>query len=138
MENLTTESFKEKVFDYEQNKEWSFKGKNPAVIDFYADWCGPCKTIAPILEELDTEYENIDFYKVDTEAEIELARTFGIQSIPSILFIPKEGLPQMAIGALPKETFKKAIAEILVGVPEVSDEKAPEPEEKQDEKTEDK
>jgi len=138
MENLTTESFKEKVFDYEQNKEWSFKGKNPAVIDFYADWCGPCKTIAPILEELDTEYENIDFYKVDTEAEIELARTFGIQSIPSILFIPKEGLPQMAMGALPKETFKKAIAEILVGVPEVSDEKAPEPEEKQDEKTEDK
>ncbi len=114
MENLTTETFKEKVFDYTQDKEWSFKGEKPAVIDFYADWCGPCKTIAPILEELDGEYEGIDFYKVNTEVENELAATFGIQSIPSILFISMEGQPQMALGALPKETFKQAIAEILL------------------------
>ena len=113
MENLTTESFKEKVFDYTQNKEWSFKGEKPAIIDFYADWCAPCKTIAPILDELDAENEGIDFYKVDTEKENELAAAFGIQSIPSLLFIPLEGQPQMAMGALPKATFQQAIAEIL-------------------------
>jgi len=113
MENLTTESFKEKVFDYTQNKEWSFKGDKPTIIDFYADWCQPCKTIAPILEELDVENEGIDFYKVDTEKENELAAVFGIRSIPSLLFIPLEGQPQMAMGALPKATFQQAIAEIL-------------------------
>ena len=115
MENLTVETFKEKVFDYAQNEEWSFKGKKPAVIDFYADWCGPCKTIAPILEELDIELEDVDFYKVNTEEQNELAATFGIQSIPSILFIPVEGMQQMALGALPKETFKEAIAQVLFG-----------------------
>jgi len=125
MENLTVETFKEKVFDYAQNEEWSFKGEKPAIIDFYADWCQPCKTIAPILEELDTEFENVDFYKVNTEEQNELAATFGIQSIPSILFIPLDGMPQMALGALPKETFKEAIGQVLFG-------------EKQEEKTEDK
>ena len=135
MENLTAETFKEKVFDYITNKEWSFKGDKPAVIDFYADWCGPCKTIAPILEELDAEMDNVDFYKVNTEQENELASTFGIQSIPSILFIPMDGSPQMALGALPKETFKQAIAEVLF--PKTDAEVAPE-EEKEDEKTEDK
>lgn len=113
MENLTTESFKEKVFDYTQNQEWSFKGEKPAIIDFYADWCNPCKMVAPILEELSTEFEGIDFYKVNTEEQNELAAVFGIQSIPSILFIPLNGQPQMALGALPKETFKQAIAQIL-------------------------
>ena len=132
MENLTTDSFKEKIFDFTENQEWTFKGDKPAVIDFYADWCGPCKTIAPILEELDAEYEGIDFYKIDTEKEVELSRVFGIQSIPSILFVPADGLPQMALGALPKETFKQAVSEILLA--EKSDEVAPEA----DEKTEDK
>lgn len=126
MVNLTVETFKEKVFDYAQETEWSFKGENPAIIDFYADWCGPCKTIAPILEELDTEYENVDFYKVNTEEQTELAATFGIQSIPSILFVPVEGMPQMALGALPKETFKQAIGQVLLG--EKPDETAPEEE----------
>jgi len=126
MENLTVETFKEKVFDYAQNEEWSFKGEKPAIIDFYADWCQPCKTIAPILEELDTEFENVDFYKVNTEEQNELAATFGIQSIPSILFIPLEGLPQMALGALPKQTFKEAIGQVLFG--EKPDESAPEEE----------
>ena len=126
MENLTVETFKEKVFDYVQNEEWSFKGEKPAIIDFYADWCQPCKTIAPILEELDTEFENVDFYKINTEEQNELAATFGIQSIPSILFIPLDGMPQMALGALPKETFREAIGQVLFG--EKPDETAPEEE----------
>jgi thioredoxin len=127
MENLTVETFKEKVFDYTTNEEWSFKGDKPAIIDFYADWCGPCKTIAPILEELDTEIEEVDFYKVNTEEQTELAATFGIQSIPSILFIPVDGMPQMALGALPKETFKQAIEQVLLGVkPDENTEDKPE------------
>ena len=113
MENLTFKTFKEKIFDFEANKEWTFVGEKPAVIDFYADWCGPCKTIAPILEELDAENEGVDFYKINTEEQNDLAAVFHIQSIPSILFIPVEGQPQMAMGAMPKETFKQAIEEIM-------------------------
>lgn len=114
LEHLTKESFKSKVFDYENSKEWKFEGSKPAVIDFYADWCGPCKMVAPILEELATEYDGkIDIYKVDTEAERELSAAFGIQSIPSLLFVPLEGQPAMAKGALPKDTFKKAFSDVL-------------------------
>jgi thioredoxin len=108
------ETFKSKVFDFEKNTEWKFEGNKPAVIDFYADWCGPCKMVAPILEELSKEYDGkIDIYKVDTEAEQELAGLFGIRSIPSILFIPMDEKPQMAAGALPKDTFKQAFADVL-------------------------
>jgi len=114
LEHLTNETFKEKVFNYEANKEWKFEGEIPAIIDFYADWCGPCKTVAPILEELQSEYgDKLNIYKVNTEEQRELSSVFGIQSIPSLLFIPKEGQPQMAMGALPKETFKQAITEVL-------------------------
>lgn len=113
MENLTVESFKEKVFNYEKNKEWKFNGNKPAIIDFYANWCAPCKTIAPILEELDNEYDNVDFYKVDTENQPELAQIFQIRSIPSILFIPIGEKPQMAQGALPKDTFINIIKDIF-------------------------
>jgi thioredoxin len=114
LEHLTNETFKEKVFNYETSKDWKFEGKIPAIIDFYADWCGPCKVVAPILEELKEEYgDKLDIYKVNTEEQRELSSVFGIQSIPSLLFIPKEGQPQMAMGALPKETFKQAIAEVL-------------------------
>jgi thioredoxin len=114
LEHLTNETFKEKVFNYESNKEWKFEGEIPAIIDFYADWCGPCKAVAPILEELQAEYgDKINIYKVNTEEQKELASVFGVQSIPSLLFIPKEGQPQMAMGALPKETFKQAISEVL-------------------------
>jgi thioredoxin 1 len=113
MENLTIETFKEKVFDYTQGQIWLFKGNNPAIIDFYADWCEPCKTIAPLLEELSTEYPIIDFYKIDIEAQSELAMTFGIKSIPSILFIPLSGQPQLSVGAIPKEVFKQAIKGIF-------------------------
>ena len=122
MENLTFKTFKEKVFDFEANEEWNFVGEKPAIIDFYADWCGPCKTIAPILEELDAENEDVDFYKINTEEQNDLAAVFHIQSIPSILFIPLEGQPQMAMGAMPKETFKQAIEEILFPDVEVGDE----------------
>jgi thioredoxin len=114
LEHLTKETFKEKVFNFELNKEWKFEGKTPCMIDFYADWCGPCKMVAPVLEELQKEYgENIVIYKVDTEVEQELASIFGVQSIPSLLFVPVEGQPQMAMGALPKSTFEKAIADVL-------------------------
>jgi len=114
MEHLTKQAFLEKVFDYENNQEWKFEGNLPCIIDFYADWCAPCRMVAPILEELSEEYEGkVNIYKVDTEAEQELAAVFGIRSIPSILFCPKEGKPQMAQGALPKDTFKQAIEEVL-------------------------
>jgi thioredoxin len=115
MEKLTKEAFLEKVFNYEQNKEWKYEGELPCLIDFYADWCGPCKMVHPILEELSKEYEGkIKIYQIDTEAEQELAAAFGIRSIPSLLFCPTEGQPQMAQGALPKATLKKAIKEILL------------------------
>jgi thioredoxin 1 len=113
-ENLTKATFLEKVFNFEKNKEWKFEGERPAVIDFYADWCGPCKTIAPILEQLSEEYgDKIDVYKIDTEAEQELAAAFGIRSIPSMLFCPAEGQPQMANGALPKPELERIIADVL-------------------------
>jgi thioredoxin 1 len=112
--HLTTSAFKEKVFNYDVNKEWKFEGTKPCMIDFYANWCGPCKMVAPILEELSNEYgEKLDIYKVNTEEERELSSAFGIQSIPSILFVPLTGQPQMAMGALPKESFKKAFKEVL-------------------------
>lgn len=115
MEHLTKETFLEKVFNYEKNKEWQFEGELPCLIDFYADWCGPCKMVAPVLEELSKEYEGkINIYKVDTEAEQELAGAFGIKSIPSMLFCPAEGQPQMAQGALPKDSLKKAIDGVLL------------------------
>jgi len=114
LEHLTSETFKQKVFNYETNKEWKFEGDKPCVIDFYADWCSPCKMVAPILEELGKEYESkINIYKVDTEDQQEIASAFGIRSIPSILFIPKQGQPQMSAGAMPKESFVKAFDEIL-------------------------
>lgn len=115
LEHLSKNTFIEKVFDYENNKEWNFQGQLPCLIDFYADWCGPCKMVAPILEELAKEYDGkINIYKVDTEAEQELAAVFGIRSIPSLLFCPVDGAPQMAMGALPKDTFKQAIQDILL------------------------
>ena len=114
LEHLNLNTFKENVFDYENNTEWDFIGVLPVIIDFYADWCGPCKTIAPIMVELAEEYEGkIIIYKVNTDEQQELAGMFGIRSIPSILFIPVEGQPQMANGALPKTEFVRMINEIL-------------------------
>ncbi len=114
MENLTKEVFKEKVFDFENNKEWNFAGDKPCIIDFYADWCAPCRTLTPVMEALSEEYKGkVDIYKIDTEKEQELATMFGIRSIPSILFVPQKGQPQMATGALPKDALEKAIEEVL-------------------------
>lgn len=113
-ELLTKETFLKKVFNYEQNKEWKFEGDKPCIIDFYADWCGPCKMVAPILEELSEEYAGkVDIYKVDTEVEQELSAAFGIRSIPSMLFCPSDDQPQMAQGALPKHNLEQVIKEVL-------------------------
>lgn len=115
MEHLTKETFKKKIFDYENKKEWEFSGDLPCIIDFYADWCGPCKAIAPLLESLAEEYRGkVNIYKVNTENEQELAGLFGIQSIPSILFVPKKNKPQMAVGALSRDAFVKAIKGVLL------------------------
>jgi thioredoxin len=114
VEHLTKETFIEKVFDFTTEKEWKYKGDKPALIDFWAEWCGPCKMVGPVIEELDKDYQGkVNFYKVNTELEQELAGIFGIRSIPSLLFIPMDEKPQMAAGALPKESFVSAISEVL-------------------------
>lgn len=114
--HLTRADFLKKVANFEENPDkWVYLGDKPAIIDFYADWCGPCKMIAPILEELAQEYDGqIYIYKVDTEAEQQLAAEFGIRSIPSLLFVPMNEAPQMAQGAMPKDAFKQAIEEVLL------------------------
>ncbi|MEI6434013.1 MAG: thioredoxin [Bacteroidota bacterium] len=115
VEHLTKQTFLDKVFNYEQNKEWKFEGNLPCIIDFYADWCGPCKMVAPILEDLAVEYDGkINIYKINTEAEEELAAAFGIRSIPSMLFVPMNEKPQMSVGALPKDSLIKAIGDVLL------------------------
>lgn len=112
---LTTQDFRDKIFDYETEKDWKSKSSLPIIIDFYADWCGPCRMVAPILEELSEEYEGkLLIYKVDTEAEAQLASVFGIQSIPTFLFIPVEGDPVMQPGAFPKHVFREIIEEHLL------------------------
>ncbi len=112
--HLTKETFIEKVFDYTSNQEWKFKGDKPALIDFWAEWCGPCRMLGPVVDELSEEYKGeVEFYKVNTEEQQELAAVFGIRSIPSLLFIPVDDKPQMAAGALPKDTLEKAIADVL-------------------------
>lgn len=114
--NLSKSEFLTKVMNYEQNpQEWKYLGDKPCIIDFYADWCGPCKMVAPLLEELAKEYDGeIYVYKIDTEKEQELAQAFGIRSIPSLLFVPMNEQPQMVMGALPKSELKKAIDDILL------------------------
>lgn len=113
---LTKADFLKKVANYEASPDkWVYEGDKPCIIDFYATWCGPCKMVAPILEELADEYAGkIDIYKVDTEKEEELAASFGIRSIPSLLFCPMDGQPQMAKGAMGKADFKRAIDEVLL------------------------
>ena len=114
METLNAKTFKEKVFDFETQKDWKYRGDLPAVVDFYADWCGPCKMLSPVLEELSREYQGkIQIYKVNTEASPELASLFGVRGIPSLLFIPKDGQPTMASGFVPKADLKRAFKDIL-------------------------
>ncbi len=113
--NITKEDFLKKVMDYKNNPtEWKYLGDKPAIIDFYASWCGPCKMMAPIMDELAAEYEGkLHVYKIDTETEEELAQVFGIRSIPTLLFVPMNGKPMMSQGALPKAELKKIITENL-------------------------
>lgn len=113
-QQLTKQDFLERVFNFEASKDWNFKGEIPCIIDFYADWCGPCKMVDPILEELSKEYDGkLNIYKVDTEKEQELASFFGISTVPSMLFVPLDKKPQMAVGAQPKESFIKTIEEVF-------------------------
>ncbi|MFR9523906.1 MAG: thioredoxin [Rikenellaceae bacterium] len=115
--HLTKQQFLEKVYNYEAGgNELKYEGDKPALVDFYASWCGPCKAIAPVLEELAAEYDGqIYIYKVNTEEERDLAQAFSIRSIPTLLFIPMEGKPTMAQGAMPKSDLKKNIDELLLG-----------------------
>lgn len=113
-EKITTEEFIEKVHDFKNEEEWNFKGDKPAIIDFYADWCGPCKMVSPILDEISEEFSGrVYVYKVDTDKENELAMAFGIQSIPSIMFIPLDGKPKMSVGASSKDKILEVMKDIM-------------------------
>lgn len=111
---LTNDSFKKNIFNYDISNEWKFEGSRPVIIDFYADWCPPCRQLSPLVEEIAREYSGkIDVYKVDTDKEKILAQNMGITSLPTLFFIPAEGEPQIAVGALPRESLVRAINEIL-------------------------
>jgi thioredoxin 1 len=113
--HLTNADFKKMVFNYEVDKEWKYQGTQPAIIDFYADWCAPCRQLAPLLEEVAKEYAGkIIVYKVDTEKERDLAQNMGISGLPTLLFIPAQGSPQISMGLIPKESLVKAINEVLI------------------------
>jgi thioredoxin len=114
VEHLTTDGFKSKVFNYEESKTWKYAGSKPAILDFYAEWCGPCKMLGPMLEDLATKYDGkLEVYKIDTDKEPELSSLFNIQSVPTLFFVPVEGEPQFALGALPKAELERAISEVL-------------------------
>ncbi len=120
---LNKELFLNDIFDYEKSRDWKYKDSLPAIIDFYADWCGPCKMVAPVLEQISNEYGGrVKVYKIDTEAEQELAAVFGIRSIPSLLFIPVEGQPQMLAGALPKNAIEKIMGDVFFNEAETTKE----------------
>ena len=116
---LTTEQFRERVFDYKNNRDWKYEGDKPCVIDFYTVWCGPCKRLAPIMEELSQKYcDQVIFYKADTERERELAYVFGINSIPQVLYVPVKGKPALLKGLYPKEEIIRIIEDYLLAAPE--------------------
>lgn len=114
--HINKADFLKKIYNYEESPgEWKYLGDKPAIIDFYADWCGPCKMVAPILADLANEYASkINVYKIDVDKETDLAREFGIQGIPALLFIPMNGKPQMSQGALPKDQLKEMIDKVLL------------------------
>jgi thioredoxin len=113
-QKLSIEEFKSKVFDFEKNREWKYLGELPAIIDFYAEWCGPCKMVAPVLDELSKKYDGkLVVYKVNTDEEAELSSMFQISSVPTLFFVPKEGEPRFALGALPKAEIERAVKEVL-------------------------
>ena len=116
--DITGDFFSKNVYDFknvDESGELKFLGKHPVVVDFHAPWCGPCRVLGPIVDELDKEYDNVDFYKVDTEKEMELAAAFGVMSLPTLLFIPTEGKPSMSPGAPSKDQLKQIVDEKLLG-----------------------
>ncbi len=113
-EHLTKDTFAAKVFDFEKNAEWKYAGNAPAIVDFWAEWCGPCKMISPVLDEIAKEYDGkLNVYKINVDEEVDVASAFGIQSIPSLLFIPLNEKPRLAVGALPKANILKLVKEVL-------------------------
>lgn len=111
---ITLQDFENKIANLGTN-EFKYKGDKPAIIDFYAGWCGPCRALAPTLDQLAQEYDgDLYIYKVDTEQEQQLAAMFGIVSIPTLIFVPMEGTPTMTQGALPKEQLEKIINQVLL------------------------
>ena len=114
IEHLTKATFKQKVFDFETNKQWKYAGSIPCIIDFYADWCGPCKKLAPTVEQIAKDYKGkINVYKVNVDEQQELAGAFGIQGIPAVLFCPQTDKPQMSTGLISRTDFDKAIKDVL-------------------------
>ena len=113
---ITMEQFQKQVFNYKTDTVWNYLGKRPCVIDFYTTWCGPCKRLAPIMEELSEKYKGkVVFYKADTEKERELAYVFQISSIPQVLYVPKSGQPMLLKGLYPQENIEQIIEEFLLG-----------------------
>ncbi len=114
-EHLTKQTFLTKIFDYTKNQDWKYEGELPSIIDFWAPWCGPCRMVGPVIDQLSEEYKGkVNFFKINTDEEQELAAVFGIQSIPSLLFIPKDRQPMMSVGALPKQALKDVIEKELL------------------------
>lgn len=112
---LTTDQFRQRIFDYKTHREWHYMDSIPCVIDFYTTWCGPCKRLAPIMEKLSQKYcGEVIFYKVDTERERELALLFGVNSIPQVLYVPKEGMPQKLVGLYPQNQIEEIIENFLL------------------------
>jgi thioredoxin 1 len=113
--HLNEATFKEKIFNYDRNKEWKYEGNLPAIVDFYADWCPPCRQLSPVLEEIAREYDGkLIVYKVDTDKEKNLAQNLGITGLPTLLLIPAKGKPQVSMGFVPKENLIKVINEVLL------------------------
>ena len=112
---MTTESFKKLIYNYDKNSKWKYEGTQPAIVDFYADWCAPCRELSKLVEEVATEYgDKIVVYRVNTDQEKQLTEKIGVSGLPTLVFIPADGKPQFTVGYIPKETLKKAIKEVLL------------------------